>query len=81
MYVNLLKSAIFLLRGTKWVTRAGKVVAFFCSGNQLKHRIPFISPARGASYKKEKYCTHLNVEKVVAIRYLNKWQSIIESKE
>ena len=54
MCVTLQKSAIFLLRGTKWVTRAGKVdVFFFCSGNQLKHRIPFISSACAASYKKK----------------------------
>ena len=64
MCVTLLKSAIFLLRGTKWVTRAGKVdVFYFCSGNRLKHRIPFISSACAASYKKKRIIAHIKMRK------------------
>ena len=68
------------IRGTKWVTGAGMVKAFCLLGQPIKTQDSF-HLARGAGYKKEKYCTHQNAEKVVAIRCLNKWQSIIESKE
>ena len=69
------------IRGTKWVTGAGMVKAFCLLGQPIKTQDSFHLACPWSRLKKEKYCIHQNAEKVVAIRYLNKWQSIIESKE